>query len=232
MPDTTYIWPPNEDAAQFLQRYDNLKAHELVYTVAELRRIGVEPEFMHALLGVFDSRQSFKAENFNVFSLSVIIDYLNKTHDYYLDKKLLEIEQSIHLLVNAYPDTHPLLLLLNNFYKEYKRHLGNHIEQEEEELFPYILKLERLSEDNSLEAPRLTVQRFMEMHLDTEEDLEEVRKIILHYSPPAENQTIYRILLSQLEVFEKDLAIHALIEDEVLLPRALALEKKWLASSE
>jgi regulator of cell morphogenesis and NO signaling len=232
MSDTTYIWPPNEDAAQFLQRYHNLKAHELVYTVAELKSIGIEPDFMQALLGVFDSRQSFQPENFNMFSLNVIIDYLIKTHDYYLDRKLLEIEQSIHLLANAYPETHPLLLLLNNFYTEYKRHLGNHIEQEEEELFPYILKLERLSDEDTVEEPRVTVQRFMEMHQDTEEDLEEVRKIILHYSPPADNQTLYRILLSQLEVFEKDLAIHALIEDHVLLPRALALEKKWLSSSE
>lgn len=230
MSDTSYIWPPNEDTSHFLQRY-HLKAHELVYTVAELKSIGIEPEFMRALLGVFDSRQSFKAEDFNIFSLGVIVDYLTKTHDYYLDRKLLEIEQSIHLLVRAYPDTHPLLLLLNNFYTDYKRHLTNHIEQEEEELFPYILKLENLTDEEFMGPPIISVQQFMEMHHNTEEDLEEVRKIILHYSPPADNQTMYRILLSQLEVFEKDLAIHALIEDEVLLPRALELEKKRMNTS-
>jgi regulator of cell morphogenesis and NO signaling len=143
---------------------------------------------------------------------------------------LLEIEQSIHLLVNAYPRAHPMLLLLNTFYSDYKSHLINHIEMEERELLPYIIKLEQVAETNgTLLPPTLSVEQFIHHHHDTEKDLEEVRIAMLNYSPPEENQTLYRILLSQLQVFEKDMAIHALIEDEVLLPRALALEKKFVA---
>jgi regulator of cell morphogenesis and NO signaling len=98
---------------------------------------------------------------------------------------------------------------------------------EERDLLPYILELEQLAEGEKVQpAPTMTVKAFISQHHDTEKDLEDVRNAILNYSPPADNQTLYRILLSQLQVFEKDMAIHAMIEDDVLLPRALRLENK------
>lgn len=222
--------PAQEETAQILQRYNVAKAHNLVYTYEELRDLGITREFLLTLLDVFEDQSSFNAKAFNRFSLHVIVDYLRKTHTYYLSKKLLEIEQSIHLLVTAYPRAHPMLLLLNTFYSDYKSHLINHIEMEERELLPYIIKLEQGAKTNEklLAPPTLTVEQFIHHHHDTEKDLEGVRIAILNYSPPEGNQTLYRILLSQLQVFEKDMAIHALIEDEVLLPRALALEKQLL----
>jgi regulator of cell morphogenesis and NO signaling len=220
--------PNQEETKQILQRYNVAKAHNIVYTYEELKDLGVPPEFLLALLEVFEDQTVFKPANFDRFSLQVIIDYLRKTHRYYLDKKLLEIEQSIHLLVNAYPSAHPLLVLLHNFYTDYKSHLSKHIEMEEGELLPYIIKLEQADESKGkLETtPSMTVKQFISQHHDTEKDLEEVSNTILSYSPPEGNQTLYRILLSQLQVFEKDMAVHAQIEDDVLLPRALELENK------
>jgi len=224
--------PPNEEAAQILQRYDVTQAHNLVYTYEELRDLGIQPEFLLALLDVFEDQESFSPENFNRFSLSTIVDYLRKTHTYYMNKKLLEIEQSILLLVSAYPSAHPILLLLHNFYTDYKNHLVKHIEMEERELLPYIAHLEKVTQgrESSLAETTISVRQFIDSHHDTEKDLQDVRTAILSYSPPAVNQTLYRILLSQLQVFEKDMAIHALMEDHVLLPRALELETKFRPS--
>jgi len=224
--------PDQEETKQILQRYNVAKAHNIVYTYEELRDLGVPPEFLLTLLEVFEDQTVFKPANFDRFSLQVIVDYLRKTHRYYLDKKLLEIEQSIHLLVNAYPSAHPLLVLLNTFYSDYKNHLCRHIEMEEVELLPYIIELEKAAKSKrKLETTTsMTVKQFISQHHDTEKDLEEVRKTILSYSPPEGNQTLYRILLSQLQVFEKDMAVHAQIEDDVLLPRALELEGKLVAS--
>jgi regulator of cell morphogenesis and NO signaling len=220
--------PVQEETVQILQRYNVSQAHNLIYTYEELRNLNITPKFILTLLDVFEDQRSFNPGLFDNFTLEMIVDYLHKTHTYYQTKKLPEIEQSIHLLVNAYPRAHPMLLLLNTFYNDYKNHLNKHIEMEEQELMPYIVNLERaaLTKNKNLKAPTLTVERFINQHHDTEKDLEEVRTAILHYSPPEGNQTLYRILLSQLQIFEKDLSIHALIEDEVLLPRALALEKQ------
>jgi regulator of cell morphogenesis and NO signaling len=212
----------SEDTQMLMQRYSLMRAQNLVYTYEELKELGIQPDFLLAMLEVFENPATFSKEKFDAFKLTVIIDYLKKTHAYYLHKKLLEIEQSIHLLAAAYPVAHPLLLLLDKFYLDYKTHLIHHIRVEENDLLPYIISLENKS---VTEKPALTVQGFIDQHHDTEKDLADVRKAMQHYSPPAGNETIYRILVSQLEVLEKDLAVHALMEDEVLLPRALALEK-------
>ena len=221
--------PDNEETKQLLQRYHVEHAHNLVYSFDGLTSLGIDPEFILALLQVQEDQSTFKQENFSHFRFSVIVDYIRKTHQYYLHKKMLEIEQNIHLLLHNYPVAHPLLLILNQFYKDYKEHLRNHIQFEERELLPYILHLEKVEdgkEKSENYASSFTLDQFLEQHHDTEEDLRKVSETILHYSPPSDNATLYRILVSQLQVFEKDLNVHALIEDQVLLPRAIALEKK------
>lgn len=217
-----------DDIHHILQRYNAVQAHNLAYNYEELRSLGIQPEFLMALLEVFENPKSFNPSEFSRFSLETIVDYLHKTHVFYLSKKLPEIEQSIHLLLRAYPEGHPLLLLLNTFYHEYRDHLGSHIDVEENKLMPYILQLEKKAsgQEANLQGFPITVQEFIDQHHDTEKDLAEVRNTILHYSPPQENKTLYRILLSQLQVLEKDLAIHAMIEDDVLLPRALEFESQ------
>jgi regulator of cell morphogenesis and NO signaling len=101
---------------------------------------------------------------------------------------------------------------------------------EEQELLPYIKNLigARNKTKNQEEVREIlanySLQTFINSHLDTEQDLSMIRETILNYNAPKTNQTPYRILLSQLETFEKDLSVHALIEDKILIPRAQQLE--------
>ena len=98
-------------------------------------------------------------------------------------------------------------------------------------LLPYVKKLNAFERekfvDNQVfeELSDFSLQFFIDSHSDTETDLFKVRNLILDYEPPTTNQTPYRILISQLHTFEKDLFLHAMIEDKVLIPRALSLEK-------
>lgn len=219
-----------DELRQVLLRYNVSHAHELMYSYEELTRLGVNAEFVSTLLNVFEDRKTFDMRAFDGFKLEIIVDYIRKTHDYYLHRKMFEIEQSIHLLLQSYPESHPLLEILHDFYSSYTLHLASHIEVEESQLLPYILHLEKVDDGKaSFQAypSSYSLNRFLVHHQDTEKELVNVRAAIEHYSPPPTNETLYRILLSQLEVFEKDLAIHASIEDEVLIPRAMALERKW-----
>ncbi len=221
-----------DELRQVLARYEVSRGHALMYSYEELTRLGVNAEFVFVLLEAFQDQKTFDMRAFDRFRLDVIVDYIMKTHQFYLQRKLLEIEQSIHLLLRAYPEAHPLLVILHEFYTSYKQHLTSHIEVEEQQLLPYILHLDKVDSGKaSFQAypSAYSLSRFMVHHQDTEKELIEVRDAMLNYSPPPANQTLYRILLSQLEVLEKDLTVHALIEEEVLLPRAMALERKWTA---
>lgn len=190
--------------------------------------------FVQALLRVFENENNFRPAAFRAFPLETVIDYIRRTHRLYLRKKLPEIEQSIGLLLQDYNDRHPLLLILHNFYSAYKKDLTEHIREEENQLLPYIEYLQASSADGFNQyrffekTKNYSLKNFLLGHDDPDEDLQRVRLSILRYQPPATNQTPYRILLSQLSVFEKDLAVHALIEEKVLIPRALMLEKNLL----
>lgn len=215
---------------QVLARYDVKQAHALMYSYEELTRLGVNAEFVFVLLDVFQDHKNFDKRSFDRFRLDVIVDYIRKTHEYYLRRKLLEIEQSIDLLLRSYPEAHPILVVLHDFYASYTQHLTTHIEVEERQLLPYIMHLDKVDAGKaSFQAytESYSLSRFLVHHHDTEKELSDVRDAILNYSPPPANQTLYRILLSQLEVLEKDLMVHAFIEEDVLLPRAMALERKW-----
>jgi regulator of cell morphogenesis and NO signaling len=73
---------------------------------------------------------------------------------------------------------------------------------------------------------RYSIAEFLKDHHDTEDELKDIREAIRLYQPPSTNESLYRILLTQLETFEQDLHVHALIEEEVLIPKALKLESE------
>ncbi|MEP7142019.1 MAG: hypothetical protein ABI707_04065 [Ferruginibacter sp.] len=217
---------------QIMQRYHLPVDRNLLYSYEEFQRTNIDQQFIYVLLRTFEDEKSFSEKEYQKFPLEVIIDYIQKTHRYYLAKKLCEIDQSIDILLKYYTDFHPLLHILNNFFSDYTADLTSHINTEEKQLLPYIKCLlkfdkEEISAENYFAVTKnYSLKTFVESHHDTEQDLSNVRTAILNYQPPATNQTPYRILITQLHAFEIDLSVHALIEDKVLIPRALQLEEK------
>jgi regulator of cell morphogenesis and NO signaling len=191
---------------------------------------GEHKDFIASLLKVFEEKV-FNAGEFDAFPIPLIVDYIQRTHIYYLEKKLPEIEQSIVLLSGHYESQHPILVTLRNFFHHYVKDLSEHIHAEETALLPYLGLLQDAA-DNAAGFSRFlllrgeySVDRFLSEHHDTEDELKDIRQTIRLYEPPATNESLYRILLSQLQTFEQDLSVHAHIEEEVLIPKARAMEK-------
>ena len=215
-----------------MHRYTLAVDKNLLYSYEELRRLDIDQQFIYTLLQAFEDEKTFSEKEYQNFSLEIIIDYILRTHRYYLTKKLCEIEQNIQILLKDYSGSHPLLQILNNFFYQYTAGLTAHIHEEEKYLLPYInclVKFEKGETDAETyftATKNYSLQTFIDNHQDTEQDLSNVTNAILNYQPPTTNQTPYRILVTQLQAFEKDLSVHALIEDKVLIPRALQLEEK------
>jgi regulator of cell morphogenesis and NO signaling len=189
----------------------------------------VNPQFMTALLHAFEEKP-FCANDFAPFPIGLVVDYIKRTHVYYLQKKLPEIEQSILLLSSLYTSHHPILAALQNFFHRYCQDLTAHIQAEETKLLPYIALLHRAGSDAGsfseyiITCQEYSISRFLADHHDTEDELRDIRQTIRLYEPPATNESLYRILLAQLQTFEQDLCVHAHIEDEVLIPKAQQME--------
>ncbi len=77
----------------------------------------------------------------------------------------------------------------------------------------------------------LSEMQVLKLELGQKEDeLKEVNEIINKYSKNENPPLPYRIFLNQVQIFELELRKHAIIEDHVLLPLVLELEKKVFAA--
>lgn len=188
--------------------------------------------FLETIVDIFVCTDYFPKDELQNFSINLILDYLEKTHQHYLNKSLPEIEQTIYTLKQNYSQTHPCLLLLELFFKDYKRHLMEHISYEENAFFPYVKYLLKAKNSDAFilnannKIGQYSLNDFCKEHTDNEIGLKNVRQAIYKYEPSATNQSPYRILLTQLKVFEMDLHLHARIEEEILLPKTLELENE------
>ncbi len=193
--------------------------------------IEVNPDFLVDVLNVFCNHEDMKYNLFEKYPVPVLVDYLKRSHTYYIEKILPEIGQSIAILLSNYYKTHPLLEILYKFYFNYKTDLQEHFAEEENLLFPYANRLYRTVFFKTetyffIEfLQQFSVKSFVENHSDTERELINIRNVLLEYDPPLTNKTSYRVLVEQLKNFELDLNIHAFIEDKVLVPKLFQLEQ-------
>lgn len=193
--------------------------------------IEVNPDFLVDVLNVFSRNQDIDYSVFEKYSVPVLVDYLLRSHSYYLEKILPEIGQSIAILLGNYNEKSALLEILYRFYFSYKTDLQEHFIEEEELLFPYANQLYKAvyfkTEIDFFTSflQEYSINDFVENHADTEEELINIRNILSEYDPPSTNRTSFRILIEQLKNFEHDLEIHAFIEDRVLVPKLVQLEQ-------
>ena len=99
-------------------------------------------------------------------------------------------------------------------------------------LFPYIESLADAINHRGPHPPDMfgTVQnpiRMMEIeHQEAGDRMVAIREVSHNYAPPADACSTYRLVLDELQAFERDLHRHIDLEDNVLFPEALELEEK------
>lgn len=191
-------------------------------------KTGNDPEFVFQVVKAFSENLPFPVKELSAFPIAQIIDYLKRTHQYYLDKKIPEIEQSFTFLCKDYSFSHPQLLVLASMFMNYKRDLVEHIEVEEYVLFPYINELQKVKDGKkkyqAYGLDKYSISNFHDEHHHEEEVLTKIRTTIERRFRRTIPPLPFRIFLNQIECLETDLLRHAKIEDQVLLPLALKLE--------
>jgi regulator of cell morphogenesis and NO signaling len=219
-----------------LERYDVMVSEQNSKIEVIAKTKGVEIDFFVEILNLFDSEKPFSKDNLLHYNIPVVLDYLERTHRYYLGKRLFELESSVHeVCAENYKDQY-LQSLLQNFFTEFKTELWEHIEMEENFLFPHIIFLQTAKEGfSAIETKRklknFSAEKFTSDHNDdSEKQLSELFDILDYLFPQTNFLSPVSVLKQQLRCFEKDLHIHALVEDEVLMPKVLVLEKNLIAT--
>jgi regulator of cell morphogenesis and NO signaling len=150
-----------------------------------------------------------------------LIHFLSISHQYYLNKLIPEIEQSIHSYILKTKAQQSIWREVSLFFNDYKVLLIEHIKHEEERVFPVLKKSFELFEQNNFrEAKAHYLSLGTENHENVEEQLAEIIEIIKKYEDQNYSGMELSVFLSQISRFEHELRNHALIEDLLMIPLA------------
>jgi regulator of cell morphogenesis and NO signaling len=192
---------------------------------------GIDAGFFVEIINVFHYEAYFPEQKLLDLSVSLVVDYLIKTHDYYRQYLLPEIDRLMHLFLNSCDKQCPESELIRHFYDQFQKECLAHFQTEELEEFPYILELDELAEKNdqcdfSLQKYKdFGLRNFEEDHINIDDKMFDLENIIIKYLPPHYDQNIGNALISNLFLFERDLKNHSRIEDHILAPKVLQLKK-------
>ncbi len=189
-----------------------------------IEEISIENElnsdFFLDLVRCYNDYENIKSIDFVSYRIPVLIDYLEKSHKYYINKRLPEIEQCLDKLIQQ--ESNPLIFVVLKFFEEYKVDLINHFSIEDNLIFPYCKSLFNYYYYNSKEDLDYILDNgkkaieFINDHHQTKDELKKIQDIILKYKAPKKNLSFFQIFIQQLSLFQQDLRIHAEIEDNIL----------------
>ena len=169
---------------------------------------------------------------YNEWALDFLADYIVNTHHSYVKKSLPDLMTYAAKVAKVHGDHHPELLLINQLVKAVNSEFTAHMVKEEQVLFPHIKGLVASKNNISHLQPSSfdSVQgpiNMMEMeHEMVGKNMEEIRTLSTNYSLPEDACASYSLLYKMLEEFEDDLHTHIHLENNILFPKALALEKE------
>ncbi|MBI2259684.1 MAG: iron-sulfur cluster repair di-iron protein [Flavobacteriia bacterium] len=191
---------------------------------------GINPNEVQSALENLNTN-STQTENYHSWSLDFLADYIvNKHHTYVKESHsiLFDLSQKV---ARVHGDKHPELIEIAHLYEEIANELQMHMHKEEMILFPYIKKLV-LASKNEIpfeQAPFGSIVNPINMmeseHELAGEHLEKIHEYSNNYTPPADACNSYRVLFAKLSEYEKDLHQHIHLENNLLFPKAIELEK-------
>src|SRR5690606_37332541 len=170
--------------------------------------------------------------DFDSWDLGFLADYIYNVHHKYIRESGPVIEQLVEKVASRHGAAHPELIGLAKGVKELMAELYSHVQKEERVLFPAIKALEG-SRDAAqtafgIEGP---VHMMEAEHDSTGDELKALRKLTNDYALPADACNSYTYLFDKIKEFENDLFQHIHLENNILFPKALKLEKERLSSA-
>jgi regulator of cell morphogenesis and NO signaling len=157
-----------------------------------------------------------------------LIDHIVAAHHAYVRSSLPTIARYLAKLVEVHGVRHAELSRIAASFDQLGGDLLLHMMKEERVLFPYILALARATSApapgpfGSVENP---IRMMEQEHRAAGDEMRLIRELTNGYAPPADGCTTYRVCFAELAAFERDLHRHVHLENNVLFPKSIDLER-------
>jgi regulator of cell morphogenesis and NO signaling len=163
--------------------------------------------------------------------LADVIGHISRTHHKYTREEIARLGPLFVKVCSVHGQHHPELVEIRSIFAGLAQELTTHMMKEEMVLFPYIVRLEEaaIQKEPVLPPPFGRVQNPVSMmeqeHESAGTALRRMRQASGGYSAPPDACVSYRTLYKALADFEADLHQHIHLENNILFPRAIAIEQ-------
>jgi regulator of cell morphogenesis and NO signaling len=193
---------------------------------------GLDEEGVQRELDAATNAASAAARDWNFAPLRELVAHIVSTHHGYLKREFQPLTERLAKVYRVYNQRYGEALIgLPEVFAGVRSEMEMHMMKEETMLFPAIVAAESATESGAPlpQTPFATVSnpiRMMEAeHESAGGALASIRTITRDFEIPDYACVTYRALMNGLKEFEEDLHLHIHLENNILFPRAIELER-------
>ncbi len=178
-----------------------------------------------------EARTQQKERNWQTEPLGELVAHINGTHHKYTRQEIARLGPLFDKVVSVHGKNHPELQHVRAAFRGLAQELTMHMMKEEAVLFPYIVRMEEAVIQKEPVLPpafgsvQNPVARMMHEHDSAGDALRAMREASAGYTAPGDACISYQTLYKALADFEKDLHQHIHLENNILFPRAIDMER-------
>lgn len=177
------------------------------------------------------ARAAAPGRDWNAEPLADLIAHIQSTHHQYTRAAIARVLPLFDKVCGVHAEHHPELQQMRATFAGLAQELTLHLMKEELVLFPYVVRIEEAVTEKSAVPPapfgtvRNPVAMMMNEHDSAGEALRVMRASSSGYTAPADACASFRALYQALAELEADLHQHIHLENNILFPRAIAMEQ-------
>jgi regulator of cell morphogenesis and NO signaling len=164
-------------------------------------------------------------------SLSAIVADIVVRHHSYVRRETPRLESLFEKVISRHGVNHPEVGEIRQLFDAMSQELATHMLKEEQVLFPHIAHMEE-ARQQAAAAPTAffgsvanPIANMAADHDDAGALLAKIRELTNNFTPPEGACPTFRALWQGLQEFESDLHRHVHLENNILFPRAITMER-------
>lgn len=172
---------------------------------------------------------------FENWDIDFLIDYIINIHHAYLKRDMPETGLQLERFAADHRKKFPELMELVQVFNDLTTEMLPHLQHEEAIIFPYIRQITHAYDNKESYAGLLVrtlrkpVENVMQHeHESVHKTLGQMRQLTNQYNPPQHACTNHKVTFLKLLEIDNDLVQHMYLENDILFPRAIEMEKKLL----
>lgn len=188
-----------------------------------------ENTLLHELGAVLNAPAGI-APRYATWEPAALVSYIVANHHGYVRQAMPALVTHTRKIAEVHGERHTELLHIARLVERVAAEMSEHMEKEEQILFPFIVDLADAAQRGEPipRPPFGTVEnpiRMMEAeHRLVGDAMAEIRALTDGYRLPDQACTTYKVCFQELEAFEADLHAHVHLENNILFPKAVAIE--------